>query len=110
MKLFIGCMLSAVLGGAIAVALRESQPQANARAADNPRPGPAFPDEAAPGKAPRNASGRPPRLEGPASPLGPEELSQEEQVNIAVYDNVNRSVVNITTRGVRGERFFLMEI
>jgi S1-C subfamily serine protease len=103
-------MLSAVLGGAIAIGLRESPPQANARAADNPRPGPAFPDEAAPGKAPRSASARPPRLEGPASPLGPEELSQEEQVNISVYDNVNRSVVNITTRGVRGERFFLMEI
>ena len=36
-------------------------------------------------------------------------LTPEERVNIAVYENVNRSVVNITTQS-RGERFFWMEI
>ena len=39
-----------------------------------------------------------------------EELTAEERVNIAVYENVNRSVVNINTKGVRGESFFLIEI
>ncbi len=110
MKFFVGCTLSAVLGGLLAVVLREPRTELKVHAAENPRPGPAFPDEAAPKKTARPAPGHPPRLEGLASPLGPEELSQEEQVNISVYDNVNRSVVNITTRGVRGERFFLMEI
>jgi S1-C subfamily serine protease len=90
--------------------VREPQTAWNASAADNPRSGPALPDEAPAKRAPRHAPGHPPRLEGLASPLGPEELSQDEQINISVYDNVNRSVVNITTRGVRGERFFLMEI
>jgi S1-C subfamily serine protease len=43
-------------------------------------------------------------------PLGPDELSTEEQINVAVYENVNRGVVHITTKGVRGERFLLMEV
>jgi S1-C subfamily serine protease len=37
-------------------------------------------------------------------------LSQDEQVNIAVYEGVNRSVVNITTRGARAEGFFMVEV
>jgi S1-C subfamily serine protease len=110
MKFFVGCLLSAALGGVVAVAVWESRPLPDAAAQEGPRPGPAFPDETPPRKSTRPAAGHPPRLSGPASPLGPEELSQEEQVNISVYDNVNRSVVNITTRGVRGERFFLMQV
>ncbi|MCR4414274.1 MAG: trypsin-like peptidase domain-containing protein [Thermoguttaceae bacterium] len=39
-----------------------------------------------------------------------DELTPEERVNIAVYENVNRSVVNITTRGYRGDRFLFVEI
>jgi S1-C subfamily serine protease len=42
--------------------------------------------------------------------LAETELTAEERVNIAVYENVNRSVVNINTKGVRGEAFFLIEI
>jgi S1-C subfamily serine protease len=37
-------------------------------------------------------------------------LSAEETVNVAVYENVNRSVVNITTKGSRPDAFFLLEI
>ncbi len=43
-------------------------------------------------------------------PLGPAEFMLEELVNIAVYENVNRSVVNISTRGVQSERFLFWEI
>ncbi|MGE5194910.1 MAG: S1C family serine protease [Deltaproteobacteria bacterium] len=111
MKFFVGCMLSAVLGGVVAIALRESRQDLSVLAAEKPRSGPAFPEEGGPKKTTRPAPGHATRLEAAAgSPLGPDELSQDEQINIAVYDNVNRSVVNITTRGVRGERFFLMEI
>lgn len=37
-------------------------------------------------------------------------LTPEEQVNIAVYDNVNMSVVNISTKTVRTDSFFLFEV
>jgi len=43
-------------------------------------------------------------------PLGPAEYTLEELVGIAVYLNVNRSVVNINTRGVQGRAFFFLEI
>jgi S1-C subfamily serine protease len=92
------------------VAAWEWRPLGRSLAAEGPRPGPAFPEDGAPKRPGRAAPGHPPHLEGPASPLGPDELSQDEQVNIAVYENVNRSVANITTRGVRAERFFLMEV
>jgi len=50
----------------------------------------------------------------PAAPMAaaPQDppLSPEERINVAVYDRVNRSVVNINTRSVRGDRFSLFEI
>jgi len=36
-------------------------------------------------------------------------LTPEELVNVAVYENVNRSVVNINTKTVRSDVFFLFE-
>jgi len=42
--------------------------------------------------------------------LPAEGFTPEENVNIAVYDNVNRAVVNINTRGVRSGNFFMMEV
>src|SRR5262245_11147637 len=110
MRYFVGCLLSAVFGVIVAVAAWEWRGAEISLAAEGPRPGPAFPEDSAPNRSGRGTAGHPPRLDGLAGPLGPEELSQDEQVNVAVYDNVNRSVVNITTRGVRGERFFLMEV
>lgn len=44
-------------------------------------------------------------VEGAAAPLTP-----EERVNVAVYERVNRSVVNINTRSTRGDRFNIFEI
>jgi S1-C subfamily serine protease len=84
-------------------------------AADSQKPGPAFPAEGPDSNsAPRGAGAPPhrdaPHREGIGSPLALDELSQDEQVNISVYDNVNRAVVNITTRGVRAEGFFLQEV
>jgi S1-C subfamily serine protease len=45
------------------------------------------------------------RLPVPASDL---ELSPEERINIAVYEKVNRSVVNIKTETVRTDAFFFL--
>ena len=38
------------------------------------------------------------------------ELTPEEAVNVAVYENCNRGVVNITSKGLPGERFLFMEV
>jgi S1-C subfamily serine protease len=109
MKFFIGCTFSAILGGVIAVALWESRLMPNAVAFDEPRRGPALPEEPPPQRATRPAAGHAPLTAGPSGPLGPDELTQDEQVNISVYENVNRGVVNITTRGTR-EGFLQMEV
>ncbi len=44
------------------------------------------------------------------NPMESSEFTAEERVNIWVYEQVNRSVVNITTRGYQGERFLLIEV
>jgi S1-C subfamily serine protease len=108
MKCLVGCVCSALLGGVIAVAAWESR--AGQHAVAGQKSGPVIPSDAAKGKGASRASGLPAHLPGAAGPLGPDEYSQDEQINIAVYDNVNRSVVNITTRGVRNEGFFLTEV
>jgi S1-C subfamily serine protease len=44
-------------------------------------------------------------------PLDPaDDLTPEERVNIAVYEGVNRSVVNINTRSVRSDAFFIFDV
>lgn len=63
-------------------------------------PGPAAPT-AAPAGAPAAAPQQTP-IE--------DELTPEERVNIAVYENCNRSVVNITTESVSGDRLLFFEI
>jgi len=45
----------------------------------------------------------------PPEPPFPDDLTPEERVNVAVYQNVNRSVVNINTRTVQTDRFLLFE-
>ena len=46
---------------------------------------------------------------GVGQPVGPQDLTPDERVNIAVYENVNRSVVNINTKA-RTEALFILEI
>lgn len=43
------------------------------------------------------------------APVYVDEYTPEDRVNIAVYEKGNRSVVHITTRSVRPDRFFLIE-
>lgn len=104
MKYLIGCICSAILGGFIALALSDGRSGAPAVAAEPG--GPVFPE--APRGAPR-APAKPALAAADAfGPLAPDELTQEEQVNIAVYEHANRGVVHITTRG--GDRLFLLEV
>lgn len=113
MKYLVGCVCSALLGGLTVVWLGDVRSSNPAAAQDQPRErsGPAFPDAAKPrGSTPRTAAPRASAATRLPGPLGPDELTPEEQVNVAVYENVNRSVVHITTRGASREGFFLLEV
>jgi S1-C subfamily serine protease len=99
-----------LLGGLIAVALWEARPGPNVAVADGPRLPGAAPAEPALKPVARDAAARPPHAEGLGTSLGPDELSQDEEINIAVYESVNRSVANITTRGVKAEGLFMLEV
>jgi S1-C subfamily serine protease len=92
------CMLSAVLGAMAALVLLDPPSTLPTTVAQEPR---------SPHLLPRDPSNRltaPPRVAagtwGEANtqlPLGDEELTPEERVNVAVYEHANRSVVNINT-------------
>lgn len=119
MKYLVGCVCAALLGAVVALSMWEFRAEHAAIAGDGRRAAPGFPSDAANENGAPRSAGLPhreeprlegPRLEGIGSSLAPDEFSQDEQINIAVYENVNRSVVNITTRGVRNEGFFLTEI
>jgi S1-C subfamily serine protease len=45
-----------------------------------------------------------------ADPALLDSLTPDERVNVLVYQQVNRSVVNINTKGLSGDRFLLFEI
>jgi S1-C subfamily serine protease len=110
MKTIMSCFASAALGALLAGYWMSDRPREAAVAQERPvdRGGPVFPN-AGKGRpvAPLPGGNEP---VGRFGPLGPDELSQEEQINVAVYENANRGVVHITTRGVRSERFFMMEV
>ncbi len=108
MKFAMGCLFSAVLGGVVAVVLCGTSPSVTSAVGEETRSGPRLPDDGASRPVPR--SGAPRDLGAPGGPLAPDELTPDERVNISVYDNVNRAVVNITTRGVRNAGFFMLEV
>lgn len=96
------CVLSAVVGASLAIVLHDppdTQPKTVAQ--ESPRWTP--PAAAA---AERTAIG----LAGSPQPPGDGKLTPEERVNVAVYENVNRGVVNINTRSVRTDLFFMQEL
>ncbi|MBI3865077.1 MAG: trypsin-like peptidase domain-containing protein, partial [Planctomycetia bacterium] len=94
----------------MAVALWESRPGPSVAEAQGPRLTPSTSPEPAKKPAAREPGSRPPHAAGLGTSLGPDELSQDEQINIDVYESCNRSVVNITTKGVRAEGFFMLEV
>ena len=106
MKKYIAlCFVSAVVGGMTTLVVTENllSPPIAARERQTRAPSGQRPA----GIAAQAAAHRPfdPRAE-----LPPGEYSADEQINIAVYENVNRGVVNINTKTTRGEAFFLFEL
>jgi S1-C subfamily serine protease len=110
----IFCLISGVLGGLLAVGLSRGpsmEPASSAQepeAAAGPVGGPALAVPLPPSE-PRVVA--PPAVVAGA-PNSPEaaQFTAEERVNIWVYEQVNRAVVNITTEGVQAERFLMIEV
>lgn len=87
------CMLSAALGGLAAVRWCNPSLTDTQSVAQEPSPWPL------------PATNQPPASFPPTNPAAAtilDELTPEERVNVLVYQQVNRSVVNINTRGVSG--------
>ena len=113
MKYLWGCIGSAALGGLIAVWL------ASPAAAPSPLAPQALNAQE---RRPERAPFTPARTVVPASPAAPmyapappplflpNGLTPDEQVNVDVYERVNQSVVNITSKSVRTSGLFLLEM
>lgn len=104
------CLISAVLGGLLAVVVSRG-PSVEPISAAQELQGPVGvgPVVAAP-LPPPDPRAVPPAAVAAANPMQAAQYTAEEQVNIWVYEQVNRSVVYITTKGFQGERFLLIEV
>lgn len=107
------CILSAGAGAVLSAVWMSPSGFSEKSAAQESSPGSSRVAQALPG--PSGVPGRPaaPVVGGAlpgAAPIGEEELTPEERVNVAVYEQVNRSVVNIDTASVRRDAFFLFNI
>ena len=92
------CVASGFMGGLLALYLQDANSASRLGAQEPSR-----------GQIPGLATAVGGAWSGVGQPVGPQELTPEERVNIAVYENVNRSVVNINTKA-RTEAFFFLEI
>ncbi len=99
-RVIILCILSASLGGLMAIKWHNPSVTDTQSLAQEPVPG-------------VTVAAQPPANAAPGAAVAPailDALTPEERVNVLVYQNVNRSVVNINTRGRSGDRFLLFEI
>jgi S1-C subfamily serine protease len=98
------CLLSAVLGAVAALLWIDPPQTTRTSVAQEPLTPPNAGGEGRVNAMPRVATGTWGVPDSPP-PLSDSELTPEERINVAVYDNVNRSVVNVTTKAVRSEGF-----
>ena len=106
---FVRSLLAGALGAALVVAVREGWP-ARPSGAQDLFPAPALQAPPIPRQDPR-LLGQPPlpvgQAPGGVAPrLADNDLTPMEQVNVAVYEHCNRSVVNINTKAVTETLFF----
>ena len=108
------CAVSAVLGGVFAIAWErgpsvEKKSMAQEPVPVIPQPGIVRPGAPMIGNAPQGFA--PPMVAPPAAdPRMGQEFTAEERVNIWVYEQANRAVVNITTKGYQGERVLMFQV
>jgi S1-C subfamily serine protease len=107
-KTIILSTIAAILGGFLSVLLFSGQ------SATDPRINAQEPRSEAPWLAQNRAVATAPAgMASPAVPLTEaalQGLTPEERVNVTVYQNVNRCVVNINTRSVQTDRFMMFEV
>lgn len=111
------CLVSGLCGAAVALfvlspdawprAVAQDGPARNARRADATRADPNSADRN--GADPNGADEERLAQRGAADRVA-EEFTPEERINISVYERVNQSVVNITTRTTRQEGFFMLDV
>lgn len=104
MKQLALSLTSALLGGivaAVAVHAWSNAPQASAQGPNFGQPA-YTPQQAVPGFSPEAAPPVRPRPEDDG-------MTFEERIAVAVYENVNKSVVNINTKLVKANAFFLFD-
>ena len=113
-NLIVCCLASAIMGGAVAVWLVTEHPgvwpgSTTAQAQDLFGGGPDNFDGGFVSTKDQPRSVRPDTtlLAGSSAPLNPS-LTPEELTNIRVYEGANRGVVNILTRTVSYDRFFML--
>lgn len=99
----LACGISGFVGALSAIGLM-SPAQFHVSAQDR---GPTIPAPSRPAaKAPQNEARGIPQSVGGHSLYLADGLTPEEQINVGVYDRVNKCVANITTKTVRTEGFF----
>jgi S1-C subfamily serine protease len=98
-RIAVLCMVSAVLGGFAALRWRNPSLTDSRSVAQEQMP---WPDSGA-AIVPQPMDGTPPTV--PVDSYTP-----DEQINIFVYQQVNKSVVNINTKGVSGNALLMFEI
>jgi S1-C subfamily serine protease len=101
MRFLAGCVCSAVLGSFFTVWLLDGRQSDRGSAVAQERSGqtePLFPLQ-----APRPAAASVEKY------FNPDGLTAEEAINVSVYEQLHKSVVNITTRSTRVDSFFFTE-
>jgi S1-C subfamily serine protease len=101
MRFLAGCICSAVLGSFFTIWMLDGQNSDRGTAVAQDRPGqtgPLFPPQL-PRPAARNV----------AQYFNADGLTAEEAINVSVYEQLHKSVVNITTRSTRMDSFFFTE-
>ena len=107
MRYILGCLFSAIIASTVTVLYLS--PRGEGAAAAQEREG--GPRLSAPNVPNVPRAERPAALDDDADQFNAAtELTPEEQINVAVYETVNRSVVHITTRGSRTDGFFLVDV
>jgi len=115
MRIVVACLVSAIVGGLTAGAFLQLSAPVNIVAQEQPQlRGPGFPlTPIIPERKSPERPTAPGSAEVETTPemwARPYELTQEEQVSVAVYEAVNRGVVNITTTSVRTDNLFKLEV
>jgi S1-C subfamily serine protease len=102
------CLLSAVTGGLLTWGLQSPWRVGLLSSADAVEP-PSSSRRGRPAPPELRPPGVPPVVQVDAAAVD-DELTPEERVSVAVYENCNRSVVNINTKVMRSETFSLFDV